>query len=65
VTATGDALPTLPLKLTMYLGLRNGKVYEQILVILNKPNLPKYEEKRCQLNESPEVEQKAAKAKAR
>ena len=44
---------------------KKRKVYELILVILNKPRLNyNIEEKRCQLSESPEAVQRAAKAKA-
>jgi hypothetical protein len=45
---------------------KKRKVYELILVIINKPRLNyNIEEKQCQLSESPEVVQRVAKVKAR
>lgn len=44
--------------------LKKRKVYESILVILNKPHLTYRVEEKCQLSENPEVEQREAKVKA-
>ena len=45
------------------LSIKNIQTF--VIVYLINPIYLEYEEKRCQLNESPEVEQKAVKAKAR